>query len=793
MKTLIVRWSVLMLLVSLVAGASTAQAPPKREFRAAWLATVDNLDWPVRGDTPQNQKNQLIVLMDGMKAAGINTVIFQVRPECDALYASAYEPWSYHLTGTQGSGPSPFYDPLEFAIQEAHKRGMELHAWFNPYRAEKAINRYPLASSHVYVQHPDWILSFPSSNLRILNPGLEQVREFVARVVADVVRRYDVDGIHADDYFYPYSPIISTEDAATFTAYPRGFTNIGDWRRDNVNLLMKMIMDSVNTIKPSVKFGMSPFGIWKNGVPPGITGLDAYSSIYGDAIAWLQQKTVDYLTPQLYWKIGGSQDYAKLSAWWADSCARNGRHLYPGLASYRMTSGSGDWPASEILSQVRINRGNPKIQGEVYFRAALGLVENTKGFADSLKTGMYRYPALLPVMMWKDTIAPFMPRNIRYEKISPSAPAAILWDLPLTAPDGDSAKRYAVYRFDHAPSLPAELADARNMIDVVGARSFTPPTPPPGGPYSYVVTALDRNYNESEPSTILLVGVPAVPVLASPGPLAIEMPESLTVRWKSDPLVAAYHVQVALDSLFAGTLIVNDSTVTDTARVVRGYPGLTAVYWRVRARNAAGASAFSAPRVFYGGFPAVALGVYPANSALDIPTTAALRWGTAPAAASYRVQLALAANFTPTLVDTAGIVDTSFTPGALQNYKIYFWRVKATNTFGTSDWSIAYRFRTVQATGVEEEEFPSTYSLAQNYPNPFNPVTTIRFTVPRSGLVRVAVFDLLGREVASLVDGELPAGAYAVQWDASGVASGMYLCRMQAGDFVRINRMLLLR
>ena len=791
--SMIVRCTVLVLLMSLVSGVLSAQTPPKREFRAAWLATVDNLDWPVRGDTPQNQKNQLLVLLDGMKAAGINTVIFQVRPECDALYASPYEPWSYHLTGTQGSGPSPFYDPLEYAVQEAHKRGMELHAWFNPYRAEKAINRYPLASSHVYVQHPDWILTFPSSNLRILNPGLEQVREFVARVAADIVRRYDVDGIHADDYFYPYSPIISTEDAATFTAYPRGFTNIGDWRRDNVNLLMKMIMDSVNVIKPYVKFGMSPFGIWKNGVPPGITGLDAYGSIYGDAIAWLHQKSVDYLTPQLYWKIGGSQDYLKLSAWWADSCARNGRHLYPGLASYRMSSGSGDWPASEILSQVRVNRGNAKIQGEVYFRAALGLIENTKGFADSLRLGMYSSPALLPQMMWKDTIAPFMPRNIRYEKISPSAPAAILWDLPLSAPDGDSAKRYAVYRFNHTPSLPAELADPRNMVDVVGARSFTPPTPPPGGPYSYVVTALDRNYNESEASSILLIGAPAVPVLASPGPLAIEMPESLTVRWKSDPLVASYHVQVSLDSAFAGTLIVNDSTVTDTARVVRGYPGLAAVYWRVRARNAAGASAFSAPRVFYGGFPAVALGVYPPNSSLDIPTSAALRWGIAPAAATYRVQVALATTFAPALVDTAGLVDTTFSPVGMQNYKIYFWRVKATNTFGTSDWSIAYRFRTVQATGVEEEEFPSEYTLAQNYPNPFNPVTTIRFTVPRSGYVRLNVFDLLGREVASLVDSELPAGAYAVQWDGSGAASGMYVYRMQAGDFVRINRMLLLR
>jgi hypothetical protein len=274
----------------------------------------------------------------------------------------------------------------------------------------------------------------------------------------------------------------------------------------------------------------------------------------------------------------------------------------------------------------------------------------------------------------------------------------------------------------------------------------------------------------------------------------VALPESVTVRWQASPLASVYHVQVSLDSTFAGTLVVNDTTVTDTMRIVRGYPGLTPVYWRVRSRNAAGASAFSAPFRFTGGFPAVVVGVYPANSALDVPIQAALRWSPAPAATSYRVQVSLVSTFSPALLDTAAIVDTTFAPAVLQNYKIYFWRVKAANAIGSGDWSLTYRFRTVQATGVEEEEaFPSEYTLAQNYPNPFNPVTNIRFTVPRSSHIRLAVFDLLGREVASLVDSELPAGSYTVQWDGSAAASGMYLCRMQAGDFVRINRMLLLR
>ncbi len=229
-------------------------------------------------------------MLDQLKATGISCVVFQVRPACDALYASPYEPWSYWLTGTQGAGPAVEFDPLAFAIAEAHKRGMELHAWFNPYRAEKTIGQFTLAANHVVKQHPDWILTFPSSKLKILDPGLPQVREFNAKIVADIVRRYDVDGVHADDYFYPYDPTITTEDAATFQNYSRGFTNIGDWRRDNVNLQMKMLMDSVNAIKPYVKFGMSPFGIWKNGVPPGIIGLDAYSTLFADAIAWLHDR-----------------------------------------------------------------------------------------------------------------------------------------------------------------------------------------------------------------------------------------------------------------------------------------------------------------------------------------------------------------------------------------------------------------------------------------------------------------------------------------------------------------------
>ena len=319
----------------------------KREFRGAWIATVTNLDWPTGGaqgsggNFTQLQKDELIFILDNLAAAGFNAVIFQVRTECDALYNSPYEPWSFWLTGSsaliQGAPPNPLYDPLEFAVAEAHKRGMELHAWFNPYRAVRP-STYTRAASHVSNTHPEWLLVFNyldvngiARTAKILDPGLPLVRDHVAMVVSDIVRRYDIDGIHADDYFYPYPEGtltgVTNQDDLTFANYnPDGLAR-ADWRRENVNKLLAQIRDSVQAIKPYVKFGMSPFGIWRPNNPSGISGLDAYNTIYCDAITWLQRKYVDYIAPQLYWAFGGGQDYGKLQPWWADSANANGRHL----------------------------------------------------------------------------------------------------------------------------------------------------------------------------------------------------------------------------------------------------------------------------------------------------------------------------------------------------------------------------------------------------------------------------------------------------------------------------------
>jgi uncharacterized lipoprotein YddW (UPF0748 family) len=775
--------------VILLAGVTsvTAQVYPKREFRGAWLATVANIDWPRSPSDPAGlQKTQLTTLLDALRASGITSVVFQIRPECDAFYQSSIEPWSYYLTGTQGLAAS--YDPLQFAVDEAHKRGMELHAWFNPYRAVRVIGLFPLASNHVSVLHPDWILTFPADNQKLLDPGLPQVRTYVARVVSDIVRRYDVDGLHADDYFYPYSGI-TKQDSATYANFSRGIPDIGSWRRDNVNLLMAQIADSVKAIKPWVKFGMSPFGIWKTGVPPGIKGLDAYNEIYGDAMAWLHQHSIDYLTPQLYWKIGGQQDYAALMTWWADSVAAYGRHLYTGNEFVTTYS------TAELPNQVALNRGNPKVGGQILF-SANGIPSDALAFTDSLKSHLYRFPALAPVMGWKDTTPPYMPRGIRYAPLPGGGPAALQWDLPILSPNGDTACRYVVYRLDHRPAG-SELSDARNILSLEGHRWFVPPAPPsPSGPYYFVVTALSRNFVESDTSNIVIVSPPPAPLLLGPVSGVTNVPESLVVSWHSSPLTSAYQLQVGPDSTFGTALIVNESAVTDTARLVKGFQGQTLYFWRVRASNGGGTSPWSAVYTFRTGFPALPGPLFPPNFQVDLPVFLTLRWNgsLSGGATSFRVQLARSADFVSLVMDSAGVADTSLSAPPLQYFTLYFWRVQATNSLGSSPWSTGYKFRTVQVTGIEHvPDAPSTFGLDQNYPNPFNPTTMIGYQLPTRTRVTIVVYDVLGQEVERLVDEVEPAGRHSVPWNGANHASGVYLVRMNSATFTETKRLLLIR
>ena len=510
------------LLALALAALSPAQAqsdlPPKEEFRAAWIATVINLDWPeTRGASPAVQKAELIEILDGLKAAGLNAVIFQVRAEADALYASEIEPWSYWLTGAQGTPPPDGFDPLAFAVEEAHKRGLELHAWLNPYRVDRGSG-YPKAATHVSNTHPEWLLTFtvgPNDTvIKIFDPGLPESRDRVAAIVGDIARRYDIDGIHFDDYFYPYpnNPFtgISDQDAATFAAHSRGFTNLGDWRRDNVDLMVAQVQDSLLAVRPEAKFGISPFGIWKNGTPAGTSGLDAYNVIYSDPIAWLNDETIDYLTPQLYWSsqrafdttgdgtpnVFNNQRFTILAPWWAS--VLNGRHYYPGMAAYRFGNSIG-YGASEIPDQIRIARSIPESQGAVLFRATDGLLGSLFSLEDTLATDLYRQPALTPSMAWKSQDAPGTPTGLAATHTSGEGHVSLAWTAPASG-DAD-ARFYAVYRIPQAEAgdLASAMADSRYLALVTGETTALDKSDE-SGDFSYVVTAVSSNSIESAPS-----------------------------------------------------------------------------------------------------------------------------------------------------------------------------------------------------------------------------------------------------------------------------------------------------
>jgi uncharacterized lipoprotein YddW (UPF0748 family) len=390
----------------------TVSVSHRREFRGVWVATVWNGDWPSAAGLPvEQQKAEFIGILDRLQAMNFNALVLQVRPEGDALYASELEPWSYWLTGTQGKAPEPFYDPLEFAIAQCHQRNIELHAWFNPYRARTSTKISPVRP-HIAVTNPEYVYQW--GNQLWMDPGVKGVQDKAYNVMLDVVNRYDVDGIHLDDYFYPY-PIEgqSFPDNKTYSDYQatRGTLSLGDWRRDNVNQLVQRLSTGIKAAKSHVKFGISPFGIYRPGQPPQIKGLDAYNAIYADAKKWLEEGWVDYLAPQLYWKIDQTaQSYPVLLNWWTDINTKK-RHIYTGNNVGQLDGKS--WTLEEFENQVEISRNlvEKLSLGNIFFSMKV-FKENRQGIYDKFKSSVYAASVLVPTMSWRDTVAPAFPTEL---------------------------------------------------------------------------------------------------------------------------------------------------------------------------------------------------------------------------------------------------------------------------------------------------------------------------------------------------------------------------------------------
>ena len=483
---------------------------PKREFRGVWVATVENIDWPTSARmTSAQQQQQLTDILNAHQKTGINAIMFQVRPAADAYYAKGTEPWAKWLTGKQGQPPVPFYDPLEFAITEAHRRGMELHAWFNPYRAT-TDNKFSLLSpDHITNLKPDWFLIYGGKKL--FNPGVPEVREYIVKVILNVVDNYDIDGVHMDDYFYPYQIAgQKINDAETFAQYGGDFKDIRDWRRDNVNQLIKTLADSIHKHNPRIKFGISPFGIWanqsQNAEGSDTRGGDSYYSLFADTRKWIKEGWLDYINPQLYWPFNYRlAAFEKLVDWWSNNTYN--RHLYIGQAAYRINervSVPFKQP-DEMPNQIKYLRENARVQGSVFF-SSVSLTNNPLGFTDSLRQNYYKYPALPPAMLWLDSVAPKAPHGLTVTKTAARA-VQVKWEAPLPAADKEPVYGYVIYRFENEEKI--NLEDPKGILHIQynNQQHFTDTTVEPGKTYLYVVTAIDRLKNESDRTPTMAVTI----------------------------------------------------------------------------------------------------------------------------------------------------------------------------------------------------------------------------------------------------------------------------------------------
>lgn len=477
-----------------VAAQTTVERKhPKREFRGAWIQTVNG---QFRGMSSQQLQQTLISQLNSLQEAGINAIIFQVRPEADAFYASQYEPWSRFLTGEQGKAPQPFWDPMQFMIDACHERNMEFHAWINPYRVKTSL-KSELSPNHIYHEHPEWFVTY--GNKLYFDPALPQSRDYICKIVTDIVSRYDVDAIHMDDYFYPYPvPGEDFPDDASFARYGRGFSNKADWRRGNVNILIKKIHETVRNIKPWVKFGVSPFGIYRNEKTDPLgsrtNGLQNYDDLYADVLLWAGEGWIDYNIPQLYWEIGHkAADYETLVHWWARH-AEN-RPLFIGQSVTKTVEHTDPYQAgiNQLPRKMALQRAYQTIGGSCQWYAG-AVVDNVGRYRDALMAEYHKYPALVPVFHFMDHKAP---GKVKKMKAVWTADGYVLfWTAPKAKKEMDKAVRYVVYRFEAKETV--DLDSAKNIVAITNKNYFPLPYDKGDKKYVYVVTALDRLHNESK-------------------------------------------------------------------------------------------------------------------------------------------------------------------------------------------------------------------------------------------------------------------------------------------------------
>lgn len=481
-----------LLLILLFQTKLFSQELPKREMRAAWISTVDNIDWPSKpGLSDKQMKAEMITILDNLRSNNLNTVIFQIRPTADAYYKSTKEPASHWITGTQGVAPG--FDPLQMMIDEAGKRGMNVHVWLNPYRVQKDTTKEVLAKTHLYFKKPELFLTYGKS--RYFNPGYKETRDFVASVVGEIVRKYDIQAVHMDDYFYPYK-ITGQEfpDEKAFAKEPRQFKDKDDWRRDNVDLIIKQIRDTIIANKPEVEFGISPFGVWRNIAKDSegsntVAGATNYDDLYANILKWQKENWIDYVTPQLYWHIGFDRaNFEVLAKWWA--AHKYGANVYIGHGDYKIsnTAKEPEWRSpGQIVKQIEMIRTMPQIDGSMHFTASTFLKKGDT-LQNALIQKQYKYIALTPEANRITRIKPQPPTNALIAK--KGASALLTWKAGL------SDKKYVIYKFPKG-----KITDFYNAVNIYYVTTETKLEIQNANleNYIYAVSALSQTQTESIP------------------------------------------------------------------------------------------------------------------------------------------------------------------------------------------------------------------------------------------------------------------------------------------------------
>ena len=486
---------ILSAMILLFGGQLYAQAQP--EFRGVWVATVSNIDWPKeKSNNPEKQKADFIRLVEMHKRNGMNALVVQIRPAADAFYPSSLEPWSEFLTGKQGEAPNPYYDPLQFMLEETHKRGMEFHAWLNPYRAVFNTSNSSIASNHIIRKHPEWFLTY--GDKRYFDPGNKNAQAFVVRVVQDIVKRYPIDAIHMDDYFYPYR--IAGVEFPDETTYRNSASNLAkdDWRRSNCDSIIVAIHRTIRAERPACQFGISPFSVWRNKSkdPEGSdskAGVTNYDDLYADILLWMKKGWIDYVTPQLYLEIGHDKiAYEKLLEWW--SRHSYSRHVYIGHGIYRAGEGNSiKWKnPNELPNQIRLLRETPNVQGSIYF-SSKSFEKNLNGWNDSLRNNYYKEPALLPAMPWLSKGKPITPEL----EINLQANQTVNLHVKPGTKKSVEVKYYVIYKQSASSNESKGEKKIAAILPVNGGLKWTDPLTETEKQVHYWVTAVNFSNEES--------------------------------------------------------------------------------------------------------------------------------------------------------------------------------------------------------------------------------------------------------------------------------------------------------